>query len=146
VDRRDALSYNLSSMNWSQLQTVLWLRWRLSKNQWSRAGRFNAALSAIALVFGVLIGLGGGIAGTLAGATILAAVPPQRLMLVWDAVVGAFLFFWLIGLLSELQRSETIDLRRLLHLPVSLRWIFVVSCSIPDAVEPFLSSCLCSLC
>src|SRR4029453_8972599 len=33
----------------------------------------------------------------------------------------------LIGLLNELQRSETIDLQRLMHLPVQLGQIFVVN-------------------
>ena len=38
-----------------------------------------------------------------------------------------FLFFWMIGLLAELQRSETIDLQRLMHLPVALGQMFVIN-------------------
>ena len=34
---------------------------------------------------------------------------------------------WLIGLIAELQRSETIDLQRLMHLPVGLGQIFVIN-------------------
>jgi hypothetical protein len=48
-------------------------------------------------------------------------------MLIWDGVVCAFLFFWALGVFMELQRSETIDLARLLHLPVSLEGIFVIN-------------------
>ena len=33
-------------MNWDQLRTLLWLRWRLTRNQWGRAGRINAAIVA----------------------------------------------------------------------------------------------------
>ena len=44
---------------------------------------------------------------------------PQIIMVVWLGVTGLFLFLWMIGLL-ELQRSETIDLQKLMHLPVTL--------------------------
>ena len=42
-------------------------------------------------------------------------------------LIGAFLLFWLIGVLSEIQRSETIDIGKMLHLPVSLKGIFLVN-------------------
>jgi hypothetical protein len=48
-------------------------------------------------------------------------------MLAWDALICAFLFLWLIGVMAEIQRSESIDLTRLLHLPVSLRGVFVMN-------------------
>ena len=48
-------------------------------------------------------------------------------MAIWFGVTVGFLFFWMIGLLTELQRSETIDLQRLMHLPVSLGHMFVVN-------------------
>ena len=38
-----------------------------------------------------------------------------------------FLFFWTIGIVTELQRSEMLDLSRLLHLPVSLRDVFLLN-------------------
>jgi hypothetical protein len=115
-------------MDWSQLRTVLWLRWRLTRNQWSRrGGRLNAVLTILAVVAGVLIGLGGCVAGVIGGAVGLARASPQVMLFVWDLIVFSFLFLWLLGLLAEIQRSETIDLGRLLHLPVSLRWIFVVN-------------------
>ncbi len=49
------------------------------------------------------------------------------LLLVWDGLVLAFLFFWLIGLLLELQRSEVLSLDKFLHLPVSLRGAFLIN-------------------
>ncbi len=115
-------------MNWSQLRTVLWLRWRLTRNQWSRrGGGLSALLTILALVTGAVIALGGGVAGTIAGAVGLSKAPPQVMLLVWDVIILIFLFLWMIGVLAEIQRSETIDLGRLLHLPVSLKWIFVVN-------------------
>ena len=46
---------------------------------------------------------------------------------VWLGVTVVFLLFWLFGLLAELQRSETIDLQKLMHLPVALGQLFVVN-------------------
>src|SRR5881628_575577 len=115
-------------MNWGQLRTVLWLRWRLTRNQWSRrGGGLSAVLTMLAVVTGFVMALGGGVAGTIAGAVGLSKAPPQIMLLVWDVIIFIFLFLWILGVLAEIQRSETIDLGRLLHLPVSLKWIFVVN-------------------
>jgi len=102
----------------SQLRTILWLRWRLSRNQWSRGGAFNAALIMVLLVAGVVVGVFGAVFGLLAGAVLLGDVAPLKLLGLWDAIVMAFLFVWMIGLVSEIQRAEMIDIARMLHLPV----------------------------
>src|SRR5580765_3424582 len=115
-------------MNWSQLRTVLWLRWRLTWNQWSRrGGGLSAVLTLLAVVTGCVIALGGGIAGAIAGAVGLSKASPHVMLLVWDVIIFIFLFLWMLGVLAEIQRSETMDFGRLLHLPVSLKWIFVVN-------------------
>ena len=48
-------------------------------------------------------------------------------LLVWDVVVGAFLFIWWIGLITTLQRSEAVSLDKFLHLPVSLGGAFALN-------------------
>ncbi len=114
-------------MDWSHLRTILWLRWRLSRNQWSRGGGLNAVLTMVFFIAGVILGFVGAVVGILVGSFPLAKVKPLALLGVWDVVIVGFLFFWLIGLISELQRSETIDIGRMLHLPVHLRDIFIVN-------------------
>ncbi|MEK7750632.1 MAG: hypothetical protein AAB654_01860, partial [Acidobacteriota bacterium] len=114
-------------MDWSQLRTILWLRGRLIRNQWSRSGKLNAVLTMIAVAIGYVIAVAGAFGGVLAGAFALAKASPLVIMVVWDLIVGAFLFFWMIGVVTELQRSETIDISRMLHLPVSLKDIFLVN-------------------
>ena len=37
-------------MNWEQLQTILWLRWRLTRNQFVRGGQVNAVLAILGIV------------------------------------------------------------------------------------------------
>ena len=114
-------------MNWDQLQTILWLRWRLTRNQWARSGGLGAIIAVLAGVSSLVLG-GLCFAGALAAAAYgLGEVPPKVIMGIWFGVTVAFLFFWMIGLLSELQRSETIDLQRLMHLPVALGQMFVVN-------------------
>jgi hypothetical protein len=111
-------------MNWQQLKAILWLRWRLTRNQFARAGKLNAVLSILMLVMmgmAVLaLAAGGVVGGYFAGSK----APPEMLMLIWDGVICAFLFIWLSGLMVEIQRSETIDLSKLLHLPVTLQQVF----------------------
>jgi len=114
-------------MNWSQLRTIIWLRWRLTRNQWSRGGKFNAVLSIIVTGIGLALGFAGCIVGVLAGTFALAKASPPVMLIVWDLIVGVFLFLWLAGIVSEIQRSEMIDISRLLHLPISLRNVFVIN-------------------
>ncbi|MCL5097143.1 MAG: hypothetical protein M1608_06385 [Candidatus Omnitrophica bacterium] len=114
-------------MNWSQVRTVLWLRWRLTWNQFTRGSPLNAAIMVFVVALGLGLVVAGGIGGLVGGGLGLAKASPLVLLAVWDVIIVVFLFVWLIGLLTELQRSETIDLNRLLHLPVSLKHIFLVN-------------------
>lgn len=114
-------------MNWEQLKTIFWLRWRLTRNQWARSGGLGAVLAAVIAVAAVMLGGASFVGALLGGAMGLGGAKPQVLMGIWLAITVGFLFFWLIGLVTELQRSETIDLQRLMHLPVALGQMFVVN-------------------
>jgi len=114
-------------MNWSQLRTIIWLRWRLTRNQWSRGGKLNAVLTIIFAVMGLGLSFAGGVAGLLVGTFALSKASPPVMLIVWDLIFGVFLFLWLAGIVSEIQRSETIDISRMLHLPISLRNVFIIN-------------------
>ena len=114
-------------MNLEQLKTILWLRWRLTRNQWQRAGGFGAVLAAIVAGAAMVLGAATFVGGLLGAALGLGEAKPEVVMWIWLGVTVVFLFFWLIGLLAELQRSETIDLQRLMHLPVALGQMFVIN-------------------
>lgn len=111
-------------MKWQQLRAILWLRWRLTRNQFTRAGKVNAVLSAIGVAAMLLGAVAAGLGGVVGGAFAGAKAPPEALLAIWDGAVFAFLAFWLSGLMVEIQRSESIDLSRLLHLPVTLPQVF----------------------
>jgi ABC-2 type transport system permease protein len=114
-------------MNRHHLRTILWLRWRLSRNQWLRGGELNAVLTMIIVVAGFIIGILGAIVGLVVGILSLAKVTPLALLGVWDGIVIAFLFLWIIGLVSDIQRSETISIGKMLHLPVALKDVFFIN-------------------
>jgi ABC-2 type transport system permease protein len=81
----------------------------------------------IALLIGLCAGLAGGVGGLVVGALALGDMTTRAVGLVWFGLVAGFLFFWVVGLMSDLQKSETIDLARLMHLPVSLRDVFYLN-------------------
>jgi hypothetical protein len=114
-------------MSWTQLCTILWLRWRLTRNQWSRHGTMTAMISVIVTTLLVATGAAGGIGGFLVGALGKMGTSPTAMLGLWDVLIGAFLLFWLIGVLSEIQRSEAIDVGKVLHMPISLKGIFLVN-------------------
>lgn len=114
-------------MNWSQLQTILWLRVRLTRNQWTRGSGLGAVIALVVLVGAVVLGGSLFIGGLLAGIFAFKDAPPVAITGAWAGLTIAFLLFWGIGLLTELQRTETIDLQRLMHLPVVLGQLFVIN-------------------
>jgi hypothetical protein len=114
-------------VNWDQLKTILWLRWRLTRNQWARSKGIGAVVSALVAAGVFLLG-GISFFGALLGG--IFGLRDAKEVVVWGFWCGltvAFLVLWLVGLLMELQRSETIDLQRLMHLPVALGQIFVIN-------------------
>lgn len=114
-------------MNRDQLKTILWLRWRLTRNQWRKGGNVGAAIAGVVFVAGLVLAACSFAGAIIVGLLALGDATPVVIMAVWLSLSAAFLFFWLIGLISELQRSETIDLQRLMHLPVQLGQLFVVN-------------------
>ncbi len=112
-------------MNWEQFRAILWLRWRLTRNQLTRGSGVGAVIAAIAGVLLLASALGIGAVAVLVGALSTKTLSPTTIMFVWDGIVFALLFIWLLSVLAELQRSESVDLTRLLHLPISLKQVFV---------------------
>ncbi|MBP3960409.1 hypothetical protein J8F10_34720 [Gemmata sp. G18] len=114
-------------MNREHLLAFLWLRWRLRINQFRKAGALNAALFIVFVVSTLIAAVGLLVTGFLVGLLALPHASPTVRLLVWDGVVLAFLFFWMIGLLTELQRAEGLALDKVMHLPVSPSGAFVIN-------------------
>jgi len=113
-------------VNWDQLKTIIWLRWRLTRNMWMRQGGFGAVIAALVAFAAYALGAASFV-GALLGGMALGHATAFVVWAIWCGVTVAFLFLWMIGLAQEIQRSETIDLQRLMHLPVALGQIFVIN-------------------
>ena len=114
-------------MNWEHLRAFLWLRSRLSANKSKRASSLSNTLNSVLMVLAVITGIGT-FSGSVAIAYYLVAKqPPSTVMYVWDGVVAAFLFFWLVMLSVELQRSELLPLEKFLHYPISVSGLFLIN-------------------
>ena len=113
-------------MKWNHLQAILWMRWRILVNRVKRAGKLSNAFFLFVVVLVLL-----GSIGLFALAFILGLelrppeAEPMDLMFLWAGLAVAFLFFWTIGLVTDLQRADAMSFKNLLHLPVSLGWIFL---------------------
>lgn len=114
-------------MNWPQLKTILWLRWRLMANQSRRSGGLGAVISILVGVAALMMSAVAFVGALLGAVFGLGDASPPVIMGIWAGVTIFFLFIWMIGLLTELQRSETIDLQKLMHLPVALGQMFTIN-------------------
>ncbi len=114
-------------MNRQHLLALFWLRWRIRVNQFKKGGVVNAVLLAVVAVaaLGLVAGLFAG--SVLVGYFALPEASPLVVLFVWDGVVVLFVFVWTIGLLVELQRSESLSLDKLMHLPVTLTGAFLIN-------------------
>lgn len=114
-------------MNWQHLQAFLWLRWRLLANQWRRGGALNAVLMMIVVVSAIVVAIPLLVASFVLGLYTLPKAAPMHLLYAADGLVVGFVFFWGIGLVTELQRTETLSLSKFLHLPVSVNEAFLIN-------------------
>jgi len=112
-------------VNWNHLQAVLWLRWRILVNRIRRGGKIGNAIFGVLMFLAACASLGFFALAFGLGLTTLREATPFGLMAAWAGLALGFLFFWMIGLLTDLQRSDSMSFKHLLHLPVSLRWVFL---------------------
>ena len=113
-------------MKAEHLKAFIWLRWRIRINQISKGGVANTVLLAVLAVMGAMVSCGLAIGLFLVGFLALAMLTPT-ILFVWDGMVVGCLFLWLTGLITELQRSESLSLTKFLHLPVSATGVFLIN-------------------
>ncbi len=114
-------------MIWQHLRTVFWLRWRIRVNQIKRLGTVNAVITAIFFALLLLLAVMSFVSAIPVGHYLLHDFSAFTLLAIWDGLVCVFLMFWLIGVVTELQRSETVSPEKFLHLPVPLSGVFLIN-------------------
>ncbi len=114
-------------MNQQHLRAFFWLRWRLFVNQIKRGGIANGIILALLAAASVVSALVMFVSFFLVGLLLLPDASSMVILYVSDGLVVVFLFFWAIGIMTELQRSEALALDKFLHLPVSLTGAFFIN-------------------
>ena len=110
-----------------QLRTLLWLRGRLMLNYARRHGMASLVLYVIFRLIAAGCAVAALAAGFMVGRATLPSQPADVVSLVFVAVTVLYLLLMLVGLLSEIQQSDTLSLRRLLHLPMTARGAFLIN-------------------
>ena len=111
-------------MNRSQLKTMLWMRWRIIVNTAKKSSKISNAFIGALLALSFVLAGGLFIWAFVAGVDDLPKIEAKYVLWIWLALALIFFFFWLIGLVMELKRSDSMSFKNLLHLPVSLNWVF----------------------
>jgi ABC-2 type transport system permease protein len=114
-------------VNREHLTAFIWLRWRLRVNQVRKAGTLNAVVMAIVAVSAVVAAVGLLITGFVVGLLAMPNAPAYAHLWTWDGIVIGFTFWWMIGLMTDLQRNEALAIDKFLHLPVSISGAFLVN-------------------
>jgi ABC-2 type transport system permease protein len=112
-------------VNWHHLHTLLWVRWRLTVNHIRRQGALSLIILSIGSGFALFASVVGFFVALIAGRMFLPDTSPAVLMYLCDGWVLAFLLFWTIGVMADLQRGEMLSLDKLLHLPTTLAEVFL---------------------
>lgn len=108
-----------------QVWALVALKWTLLRHTW-HAGKWVSLAIAIGMSTGaVMLSLGAAVGLYFLGMAAAKTESPAVRLLLLDIPAAVYLFIWLWGLLLEVQRNDIIDLRKLLHLPVSLPMIFM---------------------
>ena len=121
-------------MNWQHFRALVWLRRRLFRNRMRRAGKFNAVVTQILMVLALIASVAMFFVALGLGVWLLPKASPDHVLYLWTGVVVAFLFFWMLGVMTELQRSEVLSIEKLFHFPISPSSAFFIN---------YLSSLVC---
>lgn len=114
-------------MTWEHLKAFLWLRRRLIINHWRRLGALNTAIMFVLAFLAIATAVPLFVGCFALGVYLIPRASPVHLMFAWDGLIVAFLLFWCIGLLTELQRNEPLSLSNFMHLPVTPNGAFLIN-------------------
>jgi ABC-2 type transport system permease protein len=121
-------------VNWQHFRTLVWLRRRLFRNRMRRAGKVNAVVTQILMALAIVASVALFCATLWLGVWLLPKASADHVLYLWTGVTVAFLFFWMLGVMTELQRSEVLSIEKLFHFPISPSSAFIVN---------YLSSLVC---
>jgi ABC-2 type transport system permease protein len=122
-----------------QIRALVALRLLLLKRTWFKntAGIVAGTLALLTVVVLSVVAVGAAVGLGIAGYFVALHGEAIGVLALADAAIALTLVFWAVGVLTELQRSDAIDFRKMLYLPVSLRMVFVLNFAV-SMVSPLL--------
>src|SRR5215831_6218209 len=114
-------------MNWEHLRAFLWLRSRINANKSKRASDLTNTLNTVFWVLAVITGVAAFFGSLALAYYLVGKQSPSVVLYIWNGVVAIFLFFWVVTLSVELQRSELLPLEKFLHYPISVSGLFLIN-------------------
>jgi hypothetical protein len=99
-----------------------------------RAGKVNAVVTQILMALAMVASVALFCTTLWLGVWLLPKASADHVLYLWTGVTVAFLFFWMLGVMTELQRSEVLSIEKLFHFPISPSSAFIIN---------YLSSLVC---
>lgn len=109
-----------------QLRALIWLQFVIAIRSKSSTKSVSYALLTVFFALTIILGLAVG-AGLFFAGWKLGAGSPRVVLLLADGCVLMYLFLYFAIVVGELQRSDAIDLRKMLFLPVPLKMVFALN-------------------
>lgn len=110
-----------------QCWALIVLKFRLMRSMWTGIHTFSLLVTVLTMLGLLALALAASVGLFFLGWQGLPRRDPLLALAILDSLVLFYLFFWAWGLLMELQRSDVIDLRKLLFLPISPRMVFALN-------------------
>ncbi len=110
-----------------QLLALVLVRRQISYNQQTAAGRVNRILTKV-VTYGIrLLSIVSFLVCIVFAPNWFRGASEKAILVTWSVAIGAFLFFWLISVMENLQRKDMVSIEKILHLPVSLKSAFLLN-------------------
>lgn len=111
-----------------QIKALFLLKIAIMRNQRRRGQVVSDIFRTLFLVFALLGACGLGIGCFFLGFFMTKTQSSVDIVLVFtDIAVGIYLFFILVGFLTELHVTEVLDFKKMMYLPISLKMVFLMN-------------------
>ncbi len=110
-----------------QCWALFTLKWMLFRRSWSKRQFWGYVFLSLLLFLGAALSM---ILSVVFYAVALYASrkeSPVALLFVLNSAIGIYLFFYVWGILMDLQRADLVDFRKMLLLPISLPMVYLLN-------------------
>ena len=114
-------------MNRRQRSAVFALYRTLLRRRWHRLGPTMKSLGALLVTISAVVAGGAFLLAFLLGFFLLPNASGVGVLLAWDGVLLAFLFFRVWGMVTDLRVADVLSMQNLLHLPLTPSDVFLLN-------------------